>query len=133
MIVETHEDILIADRRERELNNAAGYKNNNHTSYILATKHARKATLLVKNRFKWNSETNSKITKNKWIKHRESELANAMKALKVAVVAASESPNRASLQEWKCITCGRILKGAGPAGRHAKHNNHSVERIQDTR
>jgi hypothetical protein len=80
----------------------------------------------VKTRNTWDK--NSKRC-DPWKVNPEAMLIAARKSIANATLAASSSPNRASLKMYKCITCGKEIKGSGPAGRHAKTNNHQIESI----
>lgn len=137
-ILETYEDPQIAGDRELELQAEYGYRvDTQHYVQSTANRHKwgnpedqKKFSDAVKNRFVWNSETNSKAAKNAWIKDRDKQLDQARSALKKATEVARTSPNRASLIQYEC-SCGRIITGAGPTGIHKKLTGHETKRLDN--
>lgn len=86
----------------------------------------------VKNRYVFNNtkEHQSKAAKVAWDKHKDKMLVSARENVKLALAASLKSPNRASLQEFYCCECDKVIKGAGPAARHRKNKEHKVDKIK---
>lgn len=138
VILEEHTDIDIASERELILQKEKGYpvdKSDYKTSVKNRPKWSdnpemqRELSLRVKNRFVWDSAASSKGMKTRWKRNYDVQYTQAIKALNKATEAASVSPNRSSLKMYKCLDCGKEIKGSAPAARHSKAKNHKVEKI----